>query len=164
MVCNAGSLVSKSRPATRQRHIKMEGHCLRSGQEASEPAAYFYPRVRCALDWARLLFWSGQCLELPFTLQRPRERGEGPAAAGRRSCTNAGALKPLLPDRRATGEDKFKLLLGTRSVRGSLTGVKCRRSPRIQFSGPDLIRRRSNGVRCSPLAANSQKNNRADSM
>lgn len=49
---------------------------VKEQQEVSEPAAYFYTRMRCALEGARLLFWSGQCLELSFMLPRLGKKEE----------------------------------------------------------------------------------------
>lgn len=73
---------------TRHKNVRA---LLKSGQEASEPQAYFYTCMRSVLASARLLFWSGQCLELPFILKRLGNwgRGKRPAAAGRHSCRAA---------------------------------------------------------------------------
>lgn len=70
---------------------KNERALLKSGQEASELQAYFYTCMRSVLASARLLFCSGQCLELPFILKRLGNRGRGkrPAAAGHHSCRAA---------------------------------------------------------------------------
>lgn len=58
---------------TRHKNVRA---LLRSGQEASELATYFYTCMRSALDLAGLLFWSDQCLELPFIV-KSWEKGRG---------------------------------------------------------------------------------------
>lgn len=93
---------------------KNERALLRSGQEASEPAAYFYTCIISALDSARLLFWSGQCLELPLILKRLGEKGRGLLQLDTTTVETLTQIsqKCLLPDHvRIENSTIFKFML-----------------------------------------------------
>lgn len=90
--------------------LKNVSALLRIGQEASEPATYFYTSMRCALDWTQLLFWPGQCLELPLTLRRLAKEEEPFCSCTLQLQKSRHRLKSQLPDHgRLLNQIKFKI-------------------------------------------------------
>lgn len=84
------------------------GRVVKEQQEVCEPVAYFYTHTRCAWDWARLLFWWGQCLELPFMLLRLREKEEERCSWRGRLLQNAGVASSRDVQKRVETQNRAK--------------------------------------------------------
>lgn len=113
----------------------------------------------CALDGARLLFWPGQCLELPFMLPRLGEeeeeccswRGQLPENAGRASSHNVKErieiqLKHLAAQEKHLKISRWKLMGDCFCFNQNLLWGFCKKQCYI---------RRFNTDECFPLKHNS---------